>query len=450
MSCPRAAFEVLSNRVQREQYDTLIKYGVTTSTDTWSGELPSTQFQSSSSVTVATQDGWMDGLNALVASATKPLLVHFFSDEDQGCKAFAKDFLATADHLKTGAIADVAVVNIAWAPDLANTHGVISVPAFRLFLPGEKNPSIYRGPLTREALASFTLADSESEARQGSDFVSILSSAQEIRRFVAKEKPTQLSAIYFHTEAHSYTAGFLSAAGRFKGAVRFASLRVDHLKPSYREEYGIDPEGRSLPTIRVWSGSSQSPDGYTGAMEDGGVSRFLTNAAEKCSPERRAAQAQKRPGATEVTELEAHGVRDACPIAAECKGKSPEECPQEEGCLILITFSPSFNAMATHHIEKFKKVAIAVNGDASPKVEGGLPRFFWVDSMRQPRFLASLSVEMGHLPKVIAYRQSGEHLSAMQGDNMDPDALEEFARKAQAGKCPWQPAPRGLLGSIMA
>ena len=97
----------------------------------------------------------MDGLNALVASATKPLLVHFFSDEDQGCKAFAKDFLATADHLKTGAIADVAVVNIAWAPDLANTHGVISVPAFRLFLPGEKNPSIYRGPLTREALASF-------------------------------------------------------------------------------------------------------------------------------------------------------------------------------------------------------------------------------------------------------------------------------------------------------
>jgi len=151
-----------------------------------------------------------------------------------------------------------------------------------------------------------------------------------------------------------------------------------------------------------------------------------------------------------VTELEAHGVRDACPIAAECKGKSPEECPQEEGCLILITFSPSFNAMATHHIEKFKKLAIAVNGDASPKVEGGLPRFFWVDSMRQPRFLASLSVEMGHLPKVIAYRQSGEHLSAMQGDNMDPDALEEFARKAQAGKCPWQPAPRGLLGSIMA
>jgi len=39
--------------------------------------------------------------------------------------------------------------------EAGNANGVISVPVFRLFLPGERNPSIYRGPLTREALASF-------------------------------------------------------------------------------------------------------------------------------------------------------------------------------------------------------------------------------------------------------------------------------------------------------
>ena len=129
------AFEVLSNSVQRQQYDTLVKYGVSTSTDT-SGELPSARYQDSSSVTVATQDGWMDGLHALVASATKPLLVQFYADDHPGCKAFAKDFLATADHLRTGATADTAVVSTAWYQELANSYGVISLPAFRLFLPG--------------------------------------------------------------------------------------------------------------------------------------------------------------------------------------------------------------------------------------------------------------------------------------------------------------------------
>ena len=99
-------------------------------------------------------------------------------------------------------------------------------------------------------------------------------------------------------------------------------------------------------------------------------------------------------------------------------------------------------------MDNLKKVAVAVNGDAAPRLEGGLPRFGWVDSMQQPGFLSALSVEMGHLPKVVAYRPSGEHLSAMQGDSMDLTALEDFVRRAQAGDLPWQPAPPGLLSHL--
>ena len=133
---------------------------------------------------------------------------------------------------------------------------------------------------------------------------------QELRQFGAKEKKSQLSAVYFHSEAKGYTPGFLAAASRFQGAVRFGSMRADHLKASYREEYGLDRDGKGLPLLRVWGGPRLHPERHDGSMTDDAVSRFLTSAAEKCSPERQAEQAQRRPGATEVHELEVRRVRE--------------------------------------------------------------------------------------------------------------------------------------------
>jgi len=77
------AYQVLGNSVQREQYNTLIKYGVSISMGDSSGELPSTRYAQSTTVKPATQDGWMDGLNAMATSAQKPLLVQFYEDEVQ-------------------------------------------------------------------------------------------------------------------------------------------------------------------------------------------------------------------------------------------------------------------------------------------------------------------------------------------------------------------------------
>jgi len=444
------AFGVLSDPVQREQYDTLVKYGVTPSGNPQG--VPSAMFAEAPTVTPATQESW----NTLTQPTTRPILVLFYEDEDVKSRAFANDFLALSAHLAAGAAADTATVNVAWYPDLANSMGVIGLPGFRLFKPGEVEPKIYRGQLTREGLAAFALDAVEGEGENqfaGAEHLTILGSVGELRQFVQHQKASQLSIVLIHDSTATVPRDFLAATNRFNGVVRFASINLHAIPRAHRETYGVEAASVPLPAVRAWAGSRPSTQAFSGTVDEANLNAFISAASEKCNPTP-VHTTPRRPGATDVTELDGTSAHDACPKASACEDAEDKlRCAQEEVCFLLLTFSPSFNAMATTHIESLTKVAVAVNSEAAtPKLEGALPRFLWVDSMQQPGFTSRLSVEMGHLPKVIAYRPSAEVFSSMSGDFGDANVVEEFVRQAISREpgtaMQWQAAPPGLLHEL--
>jgi len=190
---------------------------------------------------------------------------------------------------------------------------------------------------------------------------------------------------------------------------------------------------------------------YEGEMDSAALEAWLKEIMHKCSEEA-ARKVQRREGASEVHELDGHSARDVCPNEGQppCDAGSAD-CP-EEVCVMLLTFSPSFNAMATAHIDAFRAAAVAVNGDAAPLIPGGItPRLVWMDAMSQPGLLSRLQIEMGHLPKVVALRPASEKWTHMQERFEDSAALVDFvtnSARAGDGTLRWEDAPNGLLDDL--